>query len=119
MEELSDDRISRLKCISCGSNFKRQMDIIDHGTKIGFSTICCNCGHIENYMINQNNRVSDAKVWAKIQFGMPDTINTAKCAVDDTRFCDKNCKYLKENILKEKNEENQDTVVEVNRPKFS
>ena len=49
---MDEDRISRWKCIFCGS---RQKKIIEHfstaNKKIGYTLHCCNCGHIDNFAL--------------------------------------------------------------------
>lgn len=58
MVELDRLRVSKLKCDSCGCRDKR-VAILKHkhsDRKIGFSTICCNCGSIKTYMFRHNRK---------------------------------------------------------------
>ena len=49
MVSLDKLRITKLKCLSCGCRDKRIAILQSKTTrkKIGFATICCNCGHIK------------------------------------------------------------------------
>ena len=58
MVSLDKLRITKLKCLSCGCRDKR-ITILESKTtrkKIGFATICCNCGHIKTYMFRKNRK---------------------------------------------------------------
>lgn len=52
MVTMDEDRISRWKCLCCGS---RQKKVIEHfstaNKKIGYTLHCCNCGHIDNFAL--------------------------------------------------------------------
>ena len=90
MVELDKLRITKLKCLSCGSRDKR-VSIIRFGHKnerIGFTTTCCNCGETKKYVFREkkkdpiNNRALVA-------------MNEGRCHVTDIfcaiphPFCDK------------------------------
>ena len=52
MVQLDEDRISRWKCLVCGSKQKKIIDAITKsGKKAGFSLHCCNCGHIDQFAL--------------------------------------------------------------------
>ena len=51
MVELDKLRVTKLKCLTCGSRDKR-VSILAYGPKnekIGFTTTCCNCGQTLTY----------------------------------------------------------------------
>ena len=52
MVTMDEDRISRWKCLCCGS---KQKKVIEHfnsaNKKIGYTLHCCNCGHIDNFAL--------------------------------------------------------------------
>ena len=56
MVDLSKLRITSLKCLSCGCRDKRIaiLKSTSTGKSIGFSTICCNCGHVKTYIFRKN-----------------------------------------------------------------
>ena len=51
MVPLDKLRVTKLKCLSCGCRDKRVAILNSKLTqkRIGFATICCNCGHIKRY----------------------------------------------------------------------
>lgn len=61
MEQLDDLRVTKLKCLSCGCRDKRIAIRRDRNNrKVSFSTICCNCGEVRNYIFRDHNFKRDA-----------------------------------------------------------
>ena len=51
--DMNIDRIRRWKCLFCGSRQKRKIEIKDrYGKRAGYSLLCCNCGHIDNFALS-------------------------------------------------------------------
>ena len=55
MMPLNRFRVTKLKCLSCGCRDKRVAILNSKITqkRIGFATICCNCGHIKRYIFRR------------------------------------------------------------------
>lgn len=52
MVVMDEDRISRWKCLCCGSKQKKVIDHLNYSNKkIGYTLHCCNCGHIDNFAL--------------------------------------------------------------------
>lgn len=53
MVKMNKHRIQNWKCLQCGSRMKRRIDVIgSSGSLIGYSLLCCNCGHLDNFALN-------------------------------------------------------------------
>ena len=90
MVELDKLRITKLKCLSCGSRDKR-VSILGFGPKnerIGFTTTCCNCGETKKYVFREKKK-------DPINNRALVTMNEGRCHVTDIfcaiphPFCDK------------------------------
>lgn len=94
MMKLTKDRVSKLRCISCGSKQKRIAPIFDTITRnvLGFETICCNCGHMQKYAKPiENNLIDDSSIRSIIQ----GNISVGEvCCGSKHAFCpNKKCKW--------------------------
>lgn len=55
MESMSLSRISKWKCLFCGSRQKKKIDIYGKSDrKIGYAIQCCNCGHVDRFAQTQS-----------------------------------------------------------------
>ena len=71
MIKMSRNRISKLRCISCGCREKKVAilsDPIDTSKTVGFATTCCNCGHMQTYALkNTEETVNDADILSVLE----------------------------------------------------
>lgn len=59
MVDMNTDRINRWKCLICGSRQKKVIDLIGNtNKKIGYSMLCCNCGHVDQFALTMNGITS-------------------------------------------------------------
>lgn len=94
MVKMTRDRISKLRCIACGSTDKRIALLKSGKVSIGFATICCNCGHMHKYVFRNKERSLDEFNIACMLKGSF-TINEIKCG-SKYAFCpNKQCPYWK------------------------
>lgn len=91
-EMMTMDRINRWKCVFCGSNLKRKLDATTgSGKVIGYSLMCCNCGHVDNFALS----TAAIPMYTCGEKGEVETINI-KCPLSEkeVEFCmHKNCAY--------------------------
>lgn len=91
--KMDEDRIKRWKCLFCGSTSKRKADAIrTDGEIIGYSIMCCNCGHLDNFA------TQPSKALPMFICGVKNDVKEIKitCALDDdsVEFCkNKKCIY--------------------------
>lgn len=91
--DMNMDRIRRWKCVFCGSKLKRKLDAVVSGNKktIGYSLMCCNCGHIDHFALSP----SAIPMYICGQRGEVDKINiSCPLSEDDLKFCNNTkCTY--------------------------
>lgn len=97
--KMDADRISKWKCLFCGSRYKKVVHAMKNEIEQGFSVVCCECGHTDNfvsqfdaipmYTVGLNGgRVSDLKI-------------TCGCSDYDRGTCkNRECSCRKENDTK-------------------
>lgn len=102
MVKLDDLRITKLKCLSCGSRDKR-ISILSAGPmseKIGFATTCCNCGHTKKYLFRKQrkNPISTKALIALLEGRIK--VKEVFCAIPEP-FCPrKNCELYHRRVNK-------------------
>lgn len=90
MVEMNDDRINSLQCDFCGSRQKKKISFIGiNGKRIGYSILCCNCGHIDSFAhtasglaaltIGDNHKVSDTKIVCGMKLKDVEFCNNISC----------------------------------------
>ena len=53
--EMTERRIGNWACPYCGSRIKKKVILRDQiGKEVGYSLVCCNCGHVENFAANES-----------------------------------------------------------------
>jgi hypothetical protein len=54
MVKMDEDRITKTQCNFCGSRLKKIAEIHSKANNeiIGYSLICCNCGHVDNFALD-------------------------------------------------------------------
>lgn len=87
------DRITKWKCLYCGSKLKRKVDVSksDTGAPLSYSLCCCSCGHVANFAITQKGLIAIATSTQNIG-----TSTKTYCAAPpDKNFCQnrKDCKF--------------------------
>lgn len=91
--DMNMDRIRRWKCVFCGSKLKRKLDAVVSGSGrlIGYSLMCCNCGHIDHFALSP----SAIPMYICGERGEVDKINIFCPLTDDElKFCgNKKCPY--------------------------
>lgn len=56
MNDMNPTRIQKWKCLFCGSRRKRKVDVLNASNRvIGFSMVCCGCGHVDNFSLSQES----------------------------------------------------------------
>lgn len=95
---LSRNRISKLKCIACGSRDKK-LAILSAPLKsdivVGFATCCCNCGHIENYVLkNMEETVNDDDFLAVLENQYK--VSKIRCGAHNAYCPRRKCKFWKD-----------------------
>lgn len=91
-KEQIKERITRYKCTFCGDRRKKLVKLTDaQNIIIGYSAICCNCGHVEHFALTYESIPIYA---AGLKEGRVKNVSIA-CGtnIDDvTRYCEaKNC----------------------------
>lgn len=102
MITLNKLRITKFKCPSCGSRDKRIAILSNKYTedKIGFSTICCNCGNVKLYMFQKKdkNKLNENIISC---FNGNNIVSNLFCAIPHP-FCEnKSCPLYNSRIKKE------------------
>lgn len=90
--DMNMDRIRRWKCAFCGSKLKRKLDAVTgSGKQIGYSLMCCNCGHIDHFALSS----SAIPMYVCGERGEVNKIDiTCPLSEDDLKFCNKTkCPY--------------------------
>lgn len=93
MNDMNPTRIQKWKCLFCGSRRKRKVDVLNVSNRvIGFSLVCCGCGHVDNFSLSQESiemYVCGIEVNAdSMKIYCPFTAKSVK------QYCNKeNCKY--------------------------
>lgn len=96
MMKLTRDRVSKLRCISCGARQKRVAPIFDNVTRkiLGFETICCNCGHMQKYAKPLENKLLDDESIRSI-IGGNVAVGEVSCGTLHAFCPDKKCRWWK------------------------
>lgn len=98
MIKLTKDRISKLRCLSCGARQKRivflQPRVLTYkGSPNSFMTVCCNCGHIQHYFLMDHQNPSQVDSQLHYVFEEQQSITDVICGVKNS-FCPfKNCEH--------------------------
>ena len=52
--EMTSNRIGNWACPYCGARIKKKVILKNQtGAEIGYSLVCCNCGHVENFAADE------------------------------------------------------------------
>ena len=86
------DRVSKWKCIFCGSKLKMKADALGNtsGKMISYSLICCHCGHVDTFAITKGGiavAVAGAQRVGEVKL-------SCGCSYNEKRFCKNfDCEY--------------------------
>lgn len=85
--KMDAERVAKWKCLLCGSKLKRTVTAFKNNTKMGFSMVCCSCGHTDNFVTNL-----DAIPIYTVGAGAGDRLTEIKiacgCSESDANICD-------------------------------
>lgn len=112
MENMDKDRINRWKCLICGSTQKKKIDLIGiSNNEIGYSLLCCNCGHVDSFAL------TSSAVSAMIcgdESKVAKTKITCGAGSSNMKFClNKKCPYR---IKKDEKKDKQGSIDPVPNP---
>ena len=107
--KMDTDRIEKWKCLICGSRRKKISAALKDGTEVGFSMVCCECGHVDNFVTDNtaipaftiglsSGRISDIE------------IRCGSSAYDKDSCSNTGCSCRKENSSDTKTAENSGMI---------
>lgn len=56
MQTLSREKLSKIRCSCCGNRIKKYAKLSTKTSIVGYTTICCGCGHITKYVFPDKNQ---------------------------------------------------------------
>ena len=96
--KLSRSRISKLKCIACGSREKKLAILsapLKHDMIVGFATACCNCGHIENYVLKNKEETVEDEDFLNVLENRYE-VSKIRCGAHNAYCSRRKCKFWKD-----------------------
>lgn len=107
--KMDAERIAKWKCLICGSKKKKVSTASKNGNKVGFSMICCECGHVDSF-------ATDAGAIPAFTIGLSsgkisDVEISCGCTEYDRKTCENHdCACKRDNNVN-KNNNGQTTII--------
>lgn len=89
------EKIKKIPCAVCGSRHKQLLTLSFEDEIIGHATACCDCGHIERYVLRNKKEISSPRDHFHLTSMIRNdyTISNVECGSFRALCKDRNCKY--------------------------